>query len=127
MNAKKVTPFLENVAESTTACLITMVQGNVLALGLGHWLVASQTGLVAGGVASAAILLARTKRRWVVSLTLGVVTGVVDYFMHPGAFGPEWAEAFVTGVAAAALSLTVGTVWQRMAKSRTVSEEGAAA
>ena len=127
MNTKKVTPFLENVAEATTACLITMVQGNVLALGLGHWLVASQTGLIAGGVASAAILLARTKRRWVVSLTLGVVTGVVDYFVHPGAFGPEWAEAAVTGVATAALSFAVGTVWQRMAKTRAVSEEGAAA
>ena len=32
----KVTPFIENVAESTTACLITMVQGNLLALTLGH-------------------------------------------------------------------------------------------
>ena len=45
---KKLTPIFENVAESTTACLITMVQGNLLALTVSHWLIASQTGVVAG-------------------------------------------------------------------------------
>ena len=31
---RKLAPFLENIAESTTACLVTMVQGNLLALSL---------------------------------------------------------------------------------------------
>ena len=114
MKVRKITPFVENIAESTTACLITMVQGNVLALGLGHWIIASRTGVIAGAIVAAAILLARTERRWVISLTLGLVTAVVDYFVHPGAFGPEFAEAAVTGAAAAILSFAVGTVWSRL-------------
>jgi len=31
---KNLTPYIEYFAESTTACLVTMVQGNILALGL---------------------------------------------------------------------------------------------
>ncbi|MCG8467400.1 MAG: hypothetical protein MJB57_04225, partial [Gemmatimonadetes bacterium] len=56
-------PLVENVAESGLACLITMVQGNILALGLGHWLVASRTGLFAGAAAAAVIMLIRKAPR----------------------------------------------------------------
>lgn len=107
---KKVAPFVENIAEATTACLITMVQGNVLALGLGHWLIASQTGIVAGSITAAAILIAKTRKRWVISLSLGLITAVVDYYVHPGMFGSIVTEAIVTGIGAAALSYVVGTI-----------------
>ena len=105
---RSVTPFVENIAESTTACLVTMVQGNLMALALSHWLIASQTGIVAGAVASVAILVARTSRRWVVSLVLGVATAIVDFFVHPGEFGPVFLEAVVTGLGATLLSYLVG-------------------
>ena len=119
----KVAPFVENIAESTTACLVTMVQGNLLALTLSHWLIASQTGVVAGVVASAAILLSRVRRRWIVSAVLGVATAVVDFLVHPGQFGPVFLEAFVTGIGAALLSYGVGIAVRRirdsyMAKSK---------
>lgn len=107
---KKLTPFVENIAESTTACLITMVQGNLLALGLGHWLIASQTGIAAGSITAAAILLSKTDKRWLVSLLLGVITAIVDYFVHPGMFGTVVTEAIVTGIGAAVLSYLVGTI-----------------
>ncbi len=55
-------PVVENVAESATACLLAMVQGNVFALG-------------GGG-------------RWAVAGALAVATSVVDFFMHPGGLGP---------------------------------------
>jgi hypothetical protein len=45
---KKVGPFFENVGKSATACLITMVQGNLLVFGVGHWIIASQAGIAAG-------------------------------------------------------------------------------
>jgi predicted permease len=106
----KLAPIFENVAESTVACLITMVQGNVLALTLGHWIIASETGFAAGLVTSAALLLAKTRNRWIVSSVLGVCTAVVDYFMHPGGFGPVFLEAVVTGLGAAALCHLVGFV-----------------
>ena len=107
---RRVWPFVENIAESTTACLVTMVQGNLLALSVGHWLIASRTGVLAGVAASVVIFLAGTERRWVVSLVLGVATAVADYFVHPGRFGPAVAEAVVTGIGAALLSYLVWVV-----------------
>ena len=89
---KKITPFIENIAESGAACLVTMVQGNLLALGLSHWIIASQTGLVAGTAAATAITLAKTDNRWILAGILGLSTAVVDYFVHPGMIG----EAAVT-------------------------------
>ena len=115
----KIGPFLENIAESTSACLVTMVQGNLMALTLGHWFIASQTGLLAGTVSAAAILLARAKKRWVISLTLGSVTAVVDFLVHPGMFGPVVLEAAVTGLGAALLSLVAGALLHRLRAIRT--------
>lgn len=106
---KKLTPFIEYAAESTTACLVTMVQGNILALTASHLLIASQTGVIAGLLASAGLLIAHTDKRWVVSLVLALVTAIVDYFVHPGMFGPVMLEAIVTGVAAGVLSYIAGT------------------
>lgn len=106
----KVTPFVENVAESTTACLVTMVQGNLLLLGLSHWIIASQTGLIAGTAAATAIVLAKTNNRWIIAGILGLATAVVDYFVHSGTIGPIFLEAIVTGAGAAGLSYGVGTI-----------------
>ncbi len=109
---KKITPFVESVGEATAACLITMVQGNILALGLGHWIIASQTGIVAGVLASVALIVSRTSNRWIIAIMLGVITAVVDYFMHPGMIGPVILEAVITGIGAAVLSYVVGTFIQ---------------
>ena len=114
---RKIAPFVENIAESTTACLVTMVQGNLLALTLGHWLIASQTGIVAGTVASIAILMAPASRPWIISVVLGVATAVVDFFVHPGEFGPVALEAVLTGLGAALLSYMVG-IALRYARAR---------
>lgn len=113
----KITPFVENIAESTTACLVTMVQGNILALGLSHWLIASQTGAVAGTISAAAILVFKTSKRWIISVMLGLTTAVVDYFVHPGMLGSAATEAIVTGVGAAMLSYLVGTIVSRYRRS----------
>jgi len=109
---RRITPVIENIAESTAACLITMVQGNILAIGMSHWLIASQTGIVAGLIASTALFATRTDNRWLISLVLGAITSVVDFFMHPGNFGEVATEAVVTGVGAALLSYFVGTVYR---------------
>ena len=109
---KKIAPFVEYFAESTTACLVTMVQGNVLALTMTHLLIASQTGLIAGATTAVGIYLARTSRRWMISIMLGVATGIVDFFVHPGMFGAVATEAVVTGLGAAVLSYLAGTIVQ---------------
>jgi len=59
-NSNKIIPYVESISESTTACLLTMVQGNVLLLGLGHLSVALQTGFLFGILASSALLLVKT-------------------------------------------------------------------
>ena len=116
----KVAPFVENIAESGAACLVTMVQGNLLLLGLSHWISASQTGLVAGTAAATAITLANTTNRLVLAGILGVSTGIVDYFVHPGMIGEAaWTEAVITGLGAAVLSYTAGSLvfWYRNRKA----------
>jgi len=118
---KKIVPFIEYFAESTTACLVTMVQGNLLALTMGHLLIASQTGVIAGAVATAGIFVARTSRRWMIASVLGAATGIVDFFVHPGMFGTIATEAVVTGLGAAILSYLIGTALRYTgAKSKTV-------
>ena len=108
---KKLAPLAENIGEATTACIITMTQGNFLALGLTHWIIASQTGIVAGLAASAALFLAKTDNRWVIALVLGVVTAIVDYLMHPGMIGPVFLEAIITGIGAGVLSYIAGWIF----------------
>ena len=112
---KPLVPLVENVTQSATACLLTMVQGNLLTLTLGHWLIASRTGLVSGTIATAALWLAGSRRRWMVALLLGVLTFAVDYWSHPSHFGGAATEAVATGVAAGVLSALVGKVigWRR--------------
>ena len=108
---KQITPYIENIAESGAACLITMVQGNILLLGVSHWVIATQTGLIAGTASAAAIILAKTESRLVIAGVLGVSTGIVDYFVHPGMIGTTAVtEAIVTGLGGAILSYAAGAL-----------------
>jgi len=105
---QKTAPFVENISEATTACLITMVQGNLLAITLSHWLIATQTGIAAGTLTAALFAILKSQKRWVISLGLGVITSVVDFLVHPSMFGSIVTEAIVTGIGAAILSSIVG-------------------
>ena len=107
-------PFVEQVTEAGTACLITMVQGNLLALTLGHWLIASRTGVITGTIATGALLLTRVQNRWLVAGMLALTTLAVDYASHPSHFGGAVGEAVVTGTAAGVLSLLSGMIWKRL-------------
>jgi hypothetical protein len=115
---RKLAPFIENMSEATAACLVAMVQGNLLAITLGHWLVASQTGILAGMIAGSVLLVWKTGKTWIVAATLGIATAAVDFFVHPGGFGPIFFEAAVTGLAAAILSLLIGTLLKRIRQRR---------
>ena len=119
---RKVSTLAENIAEAGSACLLTMVQGNLLAVGVSHWLIASQTGLVAGAASAAALALIKNDNRWAAAGILGLVTAVVDYFVHPGTIGGAATEAIITGAGAAALSLvvheTISLVRRRRASAR---------
>jgi uncharacterized membrane protein len=116
---KKIIPFIENIAESGAACLITMVQGNILLLGVSHWVIASETGLIAGTASAAAIMLAKTESRLIIAGVLGLTTAIVDYFVHPGMIGTTAVtEAIVTGIGGAVLSYIAGTILMKFRKRR---------
>ena len=91
-----------------------MVQGNLIALTLGHWLIASRTGVISGAIATGALLLTRVQNRWLVAGILGLTTLAVDYASHPSQFGGAVGEAVVTGIAAGLLSLLSGMIWKRL-------------
>jgi hypothetical protein len=117
----KVAPYAENMCEAGLSCLLTMVQGNVLALTVSHWLIASQTGLLAGALVGTTVIAAKLRRPWVVSLVLGAITIVVDAAVHPGRLGvASLTEAAVTGVGAFVLSLAASETVRRWRRKRTV-------
>ncbi len=101
--------LVESMAESAAACLVTMVQGNVLVLGVGHWVVAGQTGILAGILTILPMYIYGGKNRWLTAGCLGLSTALVDYLVHPSGFGPDLAEPIVTGFTAAVLSLLVSS------------------
>jgi hypothetical protein len=117
----KVAPYAENMCEAGLSCLLTMVQGNVLALTVSHWLIASQTGLLAGAIVGTTVIATKLRRPWVVSLVLGAVTTVVDAAVHPTRLGvASLTEAGVTGAGAFVLSLAVSETVRRWRRKQAV-------
>jgi hypothetical protein len=116
MMKKKVTPLIEYFSEATTACLVTMVQGNLLSLTVGHLIIASQTGIFAGLLSSIVIIFAKVKRIEIIAIILGLFTALVDFYMHPGMFGSLATEALVTGLGAGILSYFIGLLISYFAK-----------
>ena len=111
--------FAENIAESGIACLVTMVQGNVLILGLGHWIAASQTGVLAGTAAATAYTLLRNESRLLLAGVLGLSTALVDYLVHSGRPGEGGiTEAVITGLGAAILSYLAGIIFGKIRQRR---------
>ena len=96
---------VEKFCEAWTACLLTMVQGDVGALTFHHALVATKTGIIMA--LSFCIALAFTKKQttYLDVLLTGVLTAVADLLVHPTHFGGATTEALVTGLGAAALAL----------------------
>ena len=64
------------------------------------------------------LLIWHTRKTWLVAATLGLATAVVDYFVHPGQFGPIFMEAAVTGLGATVLSYIVATLLKRVRLKR---------
>ena len=112
----RLAPYVENICEAGFACLLTMAQGNVLALTLSHWLVASETGLVAGAITATTAIAARFREPWMLSLTLGGITIVVDAAVHRATFGvASLLEAVITGLGAFVLSLAANRAGRALA------------
>jgi hypothetical protein len=99
--------FVGHTAESSAACAVVMVQGQILVLSAAHWLIALQTGLLAGVVSTVLVAIGRATRPWVLSVVLGGATALADFIVHSGDFIDVFTEAIVTGVGAAAICYVV--------------------
>ena len=96
--------FIGHTVESACACAVVMVQGQLLLLSAAHWLIALQTGLLAGALSSMLLAFGRAPRPWVLAVVLGGATAVADFIVHSGEFVDVLVEAIVTGVGAAILA-----------------------
>lgn len=63
-HVRPLTSIAENVCEAGAACLVTMVQGNLLAVTLAHGAIASRTVVVSGLAASLLVWITRSSRPW---------------------------------------------------------------
>lgn len=116
---EKIKPYFENTTEAALACIVTMVQGDLISLTAAHWYIATQTGLIAGTITATAIIFTRIQRRWVISVSLGIITAVVDYFVHPGMLSSyAVVEALITGLGAGVLSWLVALLFSRLSRAR---------
>jgi hypothetical protein len=107
--------FVGNTVESACACAVVMVQGQLLLLSAAHWLIALQTGLLAGALSSVLLAFGRAPRPWVLSVVLGLATAVADFIVHSGDLLDVLMEAVITGIGAAVLAyaLTYAFRWLR--------------
>jgi Ca2+/Na+ antiporter len=97
--------FLKRFREAWTSCLLFMVQGDLTAITIGHVLTASKTVIIAG---LAFVILSFSKilkdDKMTITITIGILTMIADYMIHPTHFGPSLAEAVCTGVGAAVIA-----------------------
>ncbi|MEK9917990.1 MAG: hypothetical protein VW496_01230 [Pelagibacteraceae bacterium] len=93
----------EKFGEAWTACMLCMVQGDVTVLTVSHALTASKTGALTGAGCVLASFVFRTRNKVTDAFMTGIVTSAADIAIHPTHFGPQMAEAALTGVVAAAI------------------------
>lgn len=99
----KVKLWIEKFSEAWAACMICMVQGDVTVLTISHAVTASKTGVLAGIGCVIASFISSKPRKTTDALLTGAVTMVADIAIHPTHFGPQLAEAALTGIVAACL------------------------
>ena len=116
MIKEKLKIFTRRLSEATPACLLLMVQGNVLALTLPHWIKAFQTGAFTGACAVCVSFFDRKElqeNKFVVAGLTGFFTAVSDFIMHPSHFGGPSTEAIVTGIGAGLLCLALSQIGKK--------------
>ena len=118
----RASEFTEHSTEAGCACAVMMVQGQLAMISLAHWIVALQTGLISGALATFLVVVGKVSRPWVVSLIVGAATTVADFLVHSGEFVPVVIEALLTGLGAGLLALiitsTVRYVSRRVRRAR---------
>ena len=107
---KALIQFREKFIMAWTACMICMVQGDLTVLSWSHAITASKTGALSGLAYGLVAFTGKDPKTTLFAAWLtGTLTMGADLIAHPTHFGPEWMEAFCTGLGAAALLY----IWER--------------
>ncbi len=108
MDVSKIKEVGEKWSAAGAACLLTMVQGNLLVLQLPHWITAAKTATGATIIYLICLYLPRVgewlKTRLGGSVLIGLATFLADLGMHPTHFGLPHMEAVTTGLGATVIS-----------------------
>jgi len=96
---------VETFSQAWIACLLAMVQGNVLVLTVYHAKVAAKTGALTAISYFVCSFIATLDNKWANAMVVGLLTAFADILIHPTHFGPEWGEAVVTGIGAGTLAI----------------------
>ena len=111
MITTKLALFGQAVAKVAPPCLMLMVQGNMSAITLMHWMTAFKTAGIVGLVLVALSFSIKTKaisdNKYSMAGLVALVTTIVDLNMHPSHFAGDTTEALMTGIAAGLLWLLV--------------------
>ena len=102
--------FGHKAVETGAACLLLMVQGQLAEATLGHFLIASETGVLTV-FPLLGITLTRYARyfsnRWVSGAFVAVCSFFADALIHRSHYPGEYSEAALTAAGAFALSIVV--------------------
>ena len=108
---EKLALFGHAIAKIAPPCLMLMVQGNLSALALMHWMTAFKTAGIVGLVLIALSFSIKTKaisdNKYSMAGLVALVTTIVDLNIHPSHFAGDTTEALMTGIAAGLLWLLV--------------------
>lgn len=110
---EKLDIFVKRLTEATPSCLMTMVQGDVAAISLGHWIKAFEVGSLTGVIAVALSFCKQPElqdNKYVIAGVTGFITAISDFVLHPSHFGGPSTEAIVTGVGAGLLCLALSQI-----------------
>lgn len=107
----------KKISEVTPACLLMMVQGDLTAITLTHWVKAFSTGsLTAIGMIVLSFIKSNKdfyENKYLLAALTSLVTMVVDYQIHPSHYTGAYTEALMTGLAAGTISIIMTKFWNK--------------
>jgi hypothetical protein len=113
----KFSILYQKISEVTPACLLMMVQGDLTAITLTHWIKAFSTGtLTAIGMIILSFIKGNKEfyeNKYLLAALTSIVTMVVDYQIHPSHYQGNYTEALMTGLAAGVISIVMTKFWNK--------------
>ena len=107
----------QKISEVTPACLLLMVQGDITAITMAHWIKALTTALITSLSMVALSFIKSNKdfydNKYLLAALTSFVTMVVDYQVHPSHYKGNYTEAIMTGLAAGIFCLIMSKFWKK--------------